>query len=91
MLLPRIVITDVETSAITLWRDMNATELTSQNGILSWLRSRRIDESIRKPCVIDPKIVVKCIPPPVRVVEDLSGMWWGDVESDSESDSEYIE
>jgi len=85
MLLPTIVITDVETSAITLWRDMNATELTSQNGILSWLRSLRTDESIRKTCVMSPKTAVKC-PPPVRVLEDLSGMWWGDVESDSESE-----
>jgi len=90
MLLPTIVITDVETSAITLWRDMNATELTSQNGILSWLRSLRTDESIPKPRVMDPKISVKC-PTPVVVLEDLSGMWWGDVESDSESEGEYIE
>jgi len=39
---------------------------------------------------MSPKTAVKC-PPPVRVLEDLSGMWWGDVESDSESEGEYIE
>ena len=84
MLLPTIVITDVDTSAITLWRERNATELTSQNRILRWLRSTSAPPKILKP---DNETALKSTTP-VGVLNDFSGMWWGDVESDSDSESD---
>lgn len=87
MLLPTSVITDVDTSAITLWRERNATELTSQNEILRWLRSTSVPQKLPKILVTDYETELKSTTP-VGIMDDLSGMWWGDVESDSESDVE---
>jgi hypothetical protein len=87
MLVPTIVITDVDTSAIRLWRETNHFEIDSQNRILIWLRSMRSGSSIPKISVVDSNSSVK-----VESVLDVhSVLWWGDVESDSESEDDYIE
>ncbi len=85
MILPNIVITDVDANEITLWRERNTSELNSQMKILSWLRSSSLKIKLPKIMVTDYETELKSTSL-VGVHDDLSGMWWGDVESDSESD-----
>lgn len=87
MIIPRVLITDVDALEISLWRERNVREFTSQNRILSWLRLESSKKMLPKIVVTDYdtdiSVVVDRL---VMVQEEMTGLWWGDVESDSESE-----